>query len=587
MHESPKQAAGRSWWRDVQATISVEIEKYGWRRIGPIVLILVAILVGAVLVAVFWPRPGVSIECTEPLREPLQAAYYFIQDQIIVTGPGSEVDNVVTEVPELELERLITCDVRVRRPGTLDAESLPFPPKVMRHLRMDLYGVAGTQTVKEAVQILNAQGQDRYVVAEPNYLTGLLGQSACSDPHTVVGSPHTVVGSPHTVVGSPHTVVGSPGAGAPPEVTAWQSEEQLFWEQWAWEHTGLGPALEPLLQGEEVAPTGEGIRVGVLDTLPFTQTSAYTISWMTPAWTLQAMTNTLPPLQPTIPVPESIRDHGLFVAGLIHGAAPDSEIHLIQVLDEHGCGSLFTLNEAVYHFIAQVEQDRRNLDGAVLNLSLGVLQPRLGEVTEVEATPMGTQITIDKVTQALAEDTIESLQAAVSLANQRGIVVVSAAGNDSYVGTQALSPHLPAGYPSVIGVAASNIRRERACFSNWGDVSAPGGDAGTNDGLRTDLQAANIQLDRWNCLPILDQCTGRCDHALISLGLTSGSGYYYWAGSSFSSPLVSGLAALVLDAGTTWCGWLAPDDVFAAIRCGGPTGDGVINAPATLSRCLP
>lgn len=196
---------------------------------------------------------------------------------------------------------------------------------------------------------------------------------------------------------------------------------------------------------------------------------------------------------------------------------------------------------------------------------------------------------VDLETTVLAQDTIESLQAAVGLAHSRGIVVVAAAGNDSYVGTQALSPHLSAAYPSAIGVAASNVRRERACFSNWGDVSAPGGDGGPNPGLQKTLES-RLPAGRsvpGHCLPSADLCQGKCDDALISLGLTSETKYYYWSGTSFSTPLVSGLAALVLDPSTKPRSWLPVDDVFGAIRCGAPTGDGVINAPATLFRCLP
>ncbi len=554
----------------------------GWR-----ILLAVLIALGAALVTLLWPQPRVSIQCDPPSAgamsaegKPLATTRYAIQNQIIVTGPASEVRRVASDVPELELQLLRTCNVRVRRPGGLDVRSLPFPSRAMRHLRMDLYGVGSETSMKDAVEKINKKGVGRYV-ADPNYLVGLLGQSACGTPHTVVGSPHTVVGSPHTVVGSP--------VQAPVGTGSWEAAETLFWDQWAWDHTGLGPSLAALAPLGSPVPTGEGVRIGILDTSPFTQTRPYSIEWMSPTWTLQVSLTAVPSLLPTIPVSESIRDHGLFVAGLVHAAAPESEIHLIQVLDDHGCGSLFDLNKQVYTFIAQVEEDRCHLDGAVLNLSMGVLRPRLPEGTHTEEVGEEVVMEVDLETTVLAQDTIESLQAAVGLAHSRGIVVVAAAGNDSYVGTQALSPHLPAAYPSAIGVAASNVRRERACFSNWGDVSAPGGDGGPNPGLQKTLES-RLPAGRsvpGHCLPSADLCQGKCDDALISLGLTSETKYYYWSGTSFSTPLVSGLAALVLDPSTKPRSWLPVDDVFGAIRCGAPTGDGVINAPATLFRCLP
>lgn len=44
-------------------------------------------------------------------------------------------------------------------------------------------------------------------------------------------------------------------------------------------------------------------------------------------------------------------DHGPFVAGLVHAVAPESEIHLIQLLGENAYGDLDTLNTALDLFI--------------------------------------------------------------------------------------------------------------------------------------------------------------------------------------------------------------------------------------------
>jgi hypothetical protein len=322
-----------------------------------------------------------------------------------------------------------------------------------------------------------------------------------------------------------------------------------------------------------------------------------TITQVTPTLKLSVAHPIMPSLVPTnTAVVTDVRDHGLFVAGLIHAVAPESEIHLIRVLDEYGCGHLFTLNEALFRFIAQVEKDRRSLEGAIINLSLGVQKPRTDVQVTVQNNEVSTptvEIQIDESLTVLVEDKIESLHAAVLLARDRGAVVVAAAGNDSYVGTKPLSPHLPAAYPSVIGVAASSIRRERACFSNWGDVSAPGGNGGSNEELRAKLIEHDTELDYFDCLPRTDKCVGECDDAMIGLTHYRHKGYAYWTGSSFSAPLVSGLAALILDAGASeptcplMSRWMPPNQVIEAIRCGTPTGDGVINVPATLFRCMP
>ena len=68
------------------------------------------------------------------------------------------------------------------------------------------------------------------------------------------------------------------------------------------------------------------------------------------------------------------------------------------------------------------------------------------------------------------------------------------------------------------------------------------------------------------------------------------TGYLFWSGSSFSAPMVSGLAALVMQAGQ---GQFSPNHVETLIVCGAtPTDDpdlgaGIINVRRTLEECLP
>ena len=86
------------------------------------------------------------------------------------------------------------------------------------------------------------------------------------------------------------------------------------------------------------------------------------------------------------------------MAGLIRAVAPGSEIRLIRVLNEHGCGDLFTLNKALFRFIADMETEPRTLDGTVINLSLGLMPVS----NEIGNTALGTTtITIDSSLQVL------------------------------------------------------------------------------------------------------------------------------------------------------------------------------------------
>jgi hypothetical protein len=293
-----------------------------------------------------------------------------------------------------------------------------------------------------------------------------------------------------------------------------------------------------------------------------------------------------------------VSDHGLFVAGMIHAVAPSSDIHLYPVLDKYGCGDLYTLVTQLHAFISQAEADKQNgsLQGAVINLSLGVLRPRASDVftstIELTQTDNITHYVMaltpsEELTQAfasLANDPVKSLLFTLHAADRLNMTVVAAAGNDSWrdeYQTQPLAPQLPAAYPFVIGVAGSNANRQRSCFSNWGDVSAPAGDGAP--GSVPVVSGTEI-------ISVTSSCAGSLETPLIGpVTITDRFplGYAKWNGTSFATPLVSGLAALVLEAEVQQRGnGMQPGTVARAIKCGASAADGVVNVPVTLMRCM-
>jgi subtilisin family serine protease len=556
------------------------------------------------------PKPPFRCDSTlSPQSQAIQIGYeeaYFVDNQIIVMGVESQITNVITRTEEglsITLGNPVgNCSLGYlgQLPGAsnVDFGAAHFSRGDLSWLKLQLYylNTAGQPlSVLDVVNTINALGNGK-VVADPNYSTARSVETLyCGNPNEGGGSPNEGGGSPLTGIG--------PAAAA-----------ELFKQQWALEHIGLVYTLHYTPVVASLGEGGKGVRVGVFDTSPpFTASveitrvesvtargktiMTQTIDWVTPMLTLTVVPSSVQPvIQPLPPITDTsifsdVSDHGLFVAGLIHEVAPNSDIRLYEVLNRHGCGYLWGLVTRMHEFISWVNSDRGQLRGAVANLSLGVVKPGGDEVITI------TQGTRTKTTTIM--DEVESLLLAMDAAYHSGIVVVAAAGNQSWPDeyqTQPRAPQLPAGYPFVIGVAGINPNRQRSCFSNWGDVSAPAGEGGEG---AVPISRGSVITETIMCAPKLQECKGDCPTAIIGPVFTwttvYSSHYAYWAGTSFATPLVSGLAALTLEAGaiptstaaqtTAWI-WLSPNDVAWAIKCGAATADGVINIPYTFLRCI-
>jgi len=127
------------------------------------------------------------------------------------------------------------------------------------------------------------------------------------------------------------------------------------------------------------------------------------------------------------------------------------------------------------------------------------------------------------------------LRDAVSYALSRDVVVVAAAGNDS-----TNEPFYPASYPGVISVTATDHNGGFTSFSNygrWTSVAAPGTD-------------------------------------IVSTAPVPGpvEGYRRGSGTSFSAPIVTGVAVLLRSANPTWTQTQVGDQLRRTARDLGPLG---------------
>src|SRR4029077_6867499 len=169
--------------------------------------------------------------------------------------------------------------------------------------------------------------------------------------------------------------------------------------------------------------------------------------------------------------PYSAFGHGTMTTGLVHLVAPEAKILPLKAFTSNGSGYLSNIVAALYYAV----QHQAN----IVNMSFDVSTPSA------------------------------ALSQAVSYANQSGVVLVAAAGNEN---TRA--PAYPAAMNgNVMGIASTTDWDARSSFSNYGSA------------------------DVWIAAP-----------GEYVISTYPGGTYASASGTSFSSPLVAGTAALLLSA---------------------------------------
>jgi subtilisin family serine protease len=260
-------------------------------------------------------------------------------------------------------------------------------------------------------------------------------------------------------------------------------------------------------------------------------------------------------------------DHGLFIAGLVRDLAREASIECIRVLNDFGVGDAHTL----YQALTAIEERLRtgDLQGkpVVINLSLVIGPP------ECDTDP---QMDLPDLLKGL----LKLLQSMASL----GAVFVASVGNDSDPRDFCMNPaeiRFNARYPAAFGndqpglvipVGAVNQDGNPAAYSNYpgpNGIATYGGDLPKPDPwLPSAASHAITKVDRTEPIDALRGIYTEVAYPALSRNdrylaqkqpelssrwqghqhytITSNGAWTYWSGTSFAAPIITALAARVL-----------------------------------------
>lgn len=229
-------------------------------------------------------------------------------------------------------------------------------------------------------------------------------------------------------------------------------------------------------------------------------------------------------------------DHGLFAAGIVHAIAPETSIHLVQVLNDWGVGTLETIVRGLE--LLATEQNGHPL---VVNLSL-MLDIPLAEHLDHRQLPsqfadwhwfrdwLGAHPRFVERSGRPLRRVCEALQS-------RGVLVVAAAGNDGEMGIRPPA-RMPAALDTVVGVGALQKNSDHpASYSNISDKDGSGiATFGGNQDIGGAAHGGDGML-------------GLYVGPLPGTTHPNTSGWAWWAGTSFATPVVTAALALLRSSG--------------------------------------
>ncbi|MBC8075507.1 MAG: S8/S53 family peptidase, partial [Chloroflexales bacterium] len=223
--------------------------------------------------------------------------------------------------------------------------------------------------------------------------------------------------------------------------------------------------------------------------------------------------------------PYVMSDHGLFVAGIVNAIAPEANLHMAEVLNPYGVGTLHSIADGFKQALEIAAQ--RPGSRVLVNASLVLNMP------QSEAVLNDAKAYLADVQSMTADDIKEMkglLKLLVDLLQQSNVLVVAAAGNDSTPELPHPGARFPAAFNNVVGVSALRDETQPASYSNLADEPVDLGIAtfgGASDGDSADGARGLIGLYI----------------GTFPNGVPNSTGWARWAGTSFATPIITGVLA--------------------------------------------
>jgi subtilase family protein len=370
------------------------------------------------------------------------------------------------------------------------------------------------------------------------------------------------------VSNSPAAWLGGPGglpiAPAPEGVWAFEVPEPLSWAS-----DTPAPDPEVVVAVLDTWPSSAG-GPGRLNTAAFA--ANLSLQRLQSHWSANgAYTSLLPPAELAAVVPpqpgDDFADHGLFVAGIIDSIAPHAKIHVFHVLDDRGFTTTDRILAALDDCLGLFQCRKGTPQRVVINMSIYLLIPPEDLDGGLYAfwtgyprrQPAGKQAPMTTQQAASVQMLHQEVQKRITLLLEAGAVIVAAAGNDAITLGKGrhLQPRLPADYPELICAVATSGSGALARYTNAPNPpnEGPGVSIATFGGQAYETTLPSGTLVLGQPLPQAtavvqsdqrDAVVGLCTLPTVNTPGDNKTGWIYWAGTSFATPILSGVAANVL-----------------------------------------